>query len=289
MIIKIQLLAICLLFPFLSLATHISGQSKSENKPFYVLTIPKAGTFLLSKMLTMLTDKKGAPVWATFPGANVWQYPNENRDVLLPEKKMEKSFKTFLARNQFHFAHFNFAENFNLYSSTHPEYIKIILIRDLRDVCISMVYYLSEEIEAEINNSNFDDKLMFVIQQGDLSKEHHFWKIEKLAKIAVEWIKDPEVVVCRFENLVGENGGGSLKAQQNQIKTIARALNINLTSKKLNKMTSQLFGVRQGPDIGGTYREGKIGSWQNHFKDDHKEAFNQILGPLQSELGYPLF
>lgn len=271
----------------------INSPKNESPKEFYVLTIPKAGTFLLSKMLNMLTKKNGVSVWSVFPKEIIWKFAkNEEPSSLISNEEMEKSFQARLKYNQFHFAHFNFAENFQNYSLSHPEYAKIILIRDLRDVCVSAVYFLSERIEKAINSSSMDDKLMFIIQQGDLLFPHaSFWKIKKLAQIAAKWINDPSVIVCRFEDLVGEKGGGSLKAQQKQIVMIANSLNIPLSSKNLDKITSQLFGVKKGPDIGGggTYREGKIGSWQTHFKEEHKVAFNRILGPVQQELGYPLF
>lgn len=275
-------------YPLLSLSTATDElQSKNDSKQFYVLTIPKAGTFLISKMLTLLTGKTAIPMWTIFPGNIAW---NENPHSPILSRELEKLFDTLKNSNKFPFAHFNFAEKFLEYSLSHPEYEKIILIRDLRDLCISAVYFTSEEIEEKIDSSHFDDKLMFIIEGGEVQMEiGFFWKIEKMAKIAVQWMKDPTITVCRFENLVGEKGGGSLAAQQQQIETIARALNIPLSSKKLNKMTNHLFGVRHGPDISGTYREGQIGSWQSHFKENHKQAFNRVLGTLQKELGYPCF
>lgn len=264
-----------------------------SSAPFYVLTIPKAGTFLLNKLLTMLTGKLGVPVWGVFK-QNSWKFANEaDPDSFIENKKLEKSFKKRIKLNEFHLAHMNFAENFRRYSKQHSEYEKIVLIRDLRDVCVSTVYYLSEEIEAVIHSTSFDDKLMFVINSETLINEKgffdSFWKLDKLANIAAEWIKDPTVTICRFEDLIGEKGGGSLEAQQRQITEIANTLNIPLTSKKINEIASQLFGVQNGLETGATFREGKIGSWTAHFKEEHKEAFNRKLGQVQQELGYPIF
>lgn len=271
-----------------------------ESKQFYVLTIPKAGTFLLVKLLAMLTEKRQRIVWdGFFKTPNIWAFASqEDPDFLIPMEDIDEFFLSCLESNRFPLAHFNFAENFQSHSLQHPEYAKIILIRDLRDVCVSTVFYLSEEIENVINSSSFDDKLMFVIKgenlyqkEGDLNQKSFgaFWKIDKLANIAIKWMKDPSVTVCRFEDLVGEKGGGSIESQREQIVKIANTLNISLTSKELNKLTSQLFGVRKGPDISGTYRDGKIGSWQEYFKDEHKEAFHHLLGPVQTKLGYPSF
>ncbi len=265
-----------------------------DSKPFYVLTIPKAGTFLLAKMLGMLTGKNGKAVWTSIKDPRVWKFASkQDPDSLIAEDELERIFLNNTKTNYYPFAHLNFSENFQEFSLNHPEYEKIVMIRDLKDVCISFVYYLSEQIEEVIHSSSFDDKLMFVIEGRNLSEKRgtfaFFWNLEKLAKIAIEWIGDPTVTVCRFEDLIGEKGGGTLEAQQNQIIQIANILNISLTTKKIDRITSQLFGVRKGPQIGLTYREGQIGSWKMHFKDEHKEAFNRILGPLQKELGYSLF
>ncbi len=214
--------------------------------------------------------------------AQAFCFPNEETNG------SDFSFANWKKNNIFASAHFNLAEYFNCLWQKHPEYIKIIHIRDLRDVCVSCTFFQSEEIEKEIGTSCFAEKLLFVLSLEN-KPCNYILRIKKYAEIAAEWIKDPLAVVCRFENLIGEKGGESLISQQEQITAIAKSLNINLDRSKLDWITDNLFGIRSGPSLPSTYREGKIGSWRKFFNAEHKKAFEEHLGEIQLHLGYDLF
>lgn len=261
----------------------------SESNDFYVLTIPKSGSHLILKMLNMLTNKTYVPAAFTFPNLHGFTFGDESPNAFIPEKELEDTFAFWKQSNCFALAHFNFAESFYNFSLKHPEYVKIIQIRDLRDVCVSSAFFNSNEIENEIGPCSFDEKLMFVINLGNKPLKNQIHRIEKNARIAAKWSKDPTVIVSRFEDLVGTQGGGNSDIQKNQIIKIANCLNIPLDPLKLQLIAYNLFGKEKGPKLSVTFREGKTGSWKKYFKEEHKEAFIQTMGDVQTQLGYPLF
>jgi len=201
---------------------------------------------------------------------------------------LENYIKVNQAKNKFSLAHFNFSEPFQQFSENNPNYLKIIQIRDLRDVLVSLVFYQSNEIENETGFTNFDEKLMYVITR-DKESVSSVINIYKHAENATQWIKDPDVIVCRFEDLVGPQGGGSLEKKQELLVKLANSLNILLDENIVNNVMSNLFGKQGDSYLNLTFREGRIGNWKKYFKKEHIEAFeNEGWADLQLRLGYPL-
>lgn len=256
-------------------------------KDFFVLTIPKSGSHLILKMLRMVTEKHHVLPSQTFPQRNAYQFPDEDNCVI-DQKEIEEAFLFWKDSHHFPLAHFNFSENFFLFSQNHPEYVKIILIRDLRDACVSCAIFQSDTIEQEIGPCSLKEKILFIINLGKKTTTNKFLRIEENARHVLPWLSDPETVVCRFENLVGEKGGGSLAAQMQQIVDICLKLEIYVPIEKLESILATLFGVDEGPIFPSTFREGKIGGWRNYFDEEINEAFNGQLGELQLKLGYSL-
>lgn len=269
-------------------SAHASNQSNQETD-FYVLTIPKSGSHLILKMLTMLTNKTHVFAGLVFSQLNAFTFSEEDPLAYISDEEMGNAFATWKRAHQFPLAHFNFSESFHQFSLLHPQYVKIIQIRDLRDVCLSCAHQHAEQIEDEIGPCTFDEKLLFVITLSDKPTKHPYLRIEKNARLAVKYMEDPNTLVCRFENLVGLNGGGNREDQIRQIEEIARGLNIEVQSSQIDWIVENLFGTATGPQILSTFREGKIGSWKNYFKDEHIKAFNEVFGDLQTALGYPSF
>ncbi len=279
-----QLLFTLLIFflPGLSFSEQNKGIT-SESQKFYVLTIPKSGTHMVMKLITLLTGKEAEMGWRNFAlNKEFCDLSHEGFTAV------ENAFHQWELSNRYFISHFYFPHNCSKFSQKHPEYIKIINIRDLRDAFISQVFNQRGELEKECGSADFNEQLMFVINLGDKPTTEKILRIERQAKFAVEWIKRPNIILSRFEDLVGEKGGGSLKAQEEQILKIANGLNISLSKEKLEIINQQLFGNKKGPSIESTFREGKIGYWKAYFNETHENAFKQRLGDLQLALGYTL-
>jgi hypothetical protein len=273
---------------FLNFYSEATITQPSASPDFFVLTIPKSGSHLLAKLLYMLTNKKHVFPSRQFPQSNFYSFCDEKPNAYIPELQLEEAITQWKFHHLFPLSHFNNSENFYHFSLKHPDYVKLIEIRDLRDVCVSTVFFHFADIEKEIGPCTFDEKLMFIINLDQIPHQHPFIRVAKHAQKALMWIAELDTVVCRFENLVGQNGGGTLEAQEKQILEIASQLHIVLTQSQLKWITTNLFGVHTGPFLPSSFREGKIGSWTKYFKQEHIEAFKQHLGDLQLQLGYPL-
>lgn len=87
-------------------------------------------------------------------------------------------------------------------------------------------------------------------------------------------------LLVRFEDLVGERGGGSCAAQRKSIEQICSYLDLDVDKQKIASVQENLFGSS------GTFRKGQIGSWRSEFSEEHKVAVKEVAGNLLIELGY---
>lgn len=250
-------------------------------EPFAVITIPKSGSHLLIKALYSMTEF--TPYWHTDP----------------PE--LEPLFH----QSHFPYTHCCLSSSLLHYYDNHP--IKYIVgIRDLRDVCVSIVYQIRKGIwpeftydpikRAKFNRLTFDEQLLFVIQQEYELKPPEIQLqlgIKKVAEQALLLLHNPNALVCRYEDLVGRHGEGTEEAQQMLLKKISLHIGLSFNAEQIATLTSHLYGNEINPfgqgdfiNYQSTFREGKIGSWKKIFKETHKIAFKKRLGSALIALGY---
>ena len=281
---------------------------------FEVISIAKSGTYLIFKTIHLLT----------------------NHQSIYRETPLQLEYT---------FAHFPFSD----YASPNfSERSAIFMIRDPRDIIVSMVYHiinhgwplLEKSTFEKFLSLSFDDQLMYLIEndlpQHPLSKalfqasettqqsdslpaklenpiaeeEHLDPRLEEIKKTAA-FLNTPlsqdalnmisrelygvestpqraHSLLIRFENLVGEKGGGSLNSQLEELKKIATFLNIPLSQDALSLIADELYGIEsiQNTALAATFREGKIGAWRNTFKKEHKEEFKKRFNEYLIALGY---
>jgi hypothetical protein len=87
--------------------------------------------------------------------------------------------------------------------------------------------------------------------------------------------------VVRFEDLVGDLGGGSKKAQYQLIKHLAGHLRLTLRMSDIERIAEASYSSRSP-----TFRKGQMGTWKAELTAEHKEAFKNIAGDLLIDLGY---
>jgi hypothetical protein len=87
----------------------------------------------------------------------------------------------------------------------------------------------------------------------------------------------PNVLKLRFEDLVGEEGGGSREVQHAAVERWARFLAVDVPTEQL---TESLFGGTR------TFHEGRTDSWRDVFKEHHLRAFEREFGDVLEDYGY---
>ena len=95
------------------------------------------------------------------------------------------------------------------------------------------------------------------------------------------WLNCSQAMVVRFEDLVGNKGGGSDKRQRQAIHRMAGHIGINLTSIELARIIANIF---QSGSL--TFRSGQIGKWKSAFSDVHVTTFKETAGHRPALYGY---
>lgn len=171
----------------------------------------------------------------------------------------------------------------------------LFIYRDLRDVAISHARWITKENRIflhpiYLNQSGFDEQLMSSIvgtpvgtpfgsnvSQPDIGRDFSRWK---------GWTNNSDTLAIRFEDLVGERGGGSEEKRLYVVEQILDYLEINLSAQEIE---SKFASYTMNPEESHTFKKGgkgSIGGWRSVFNDNHKKAFKQVAGDLLIELGY---
>ncbi len=272
-------LSLLLCFLIAKLGAYQVQDSRPE--PFALFTVPKAGSHLLIKTLHFMTGF--TPAWhTTSPSLAEWYN-----------------------QSQFPYTHCVLSESLLTYYSNSP--VKQILgIRDLRDVSVSIVHQILKGTWPEFTNFpqklaafkelDFDQQLLFVIEQEyelQPPKINLQLGLQKVAHQAVYLSSNPAILICRYEDLIGVEGGGEREKQLQTLRKIANHIGVFFSDNEIESLALHLYGNTDNPfgkkdfkDYQSTFREGKIGAWKSFFKPMHKDAFKRRLGQALIDLGY---
>lgn len=245
---------------FMGLCLSIFSYADSHPKKIAIITIPKSGSHLLTKAIMMMTGI--AHVGHSRKTFNFDWYKQIQSDYVL---------------------HAHIFPAFDPIK-TDPESIKIVGIRDLRDVCISAKHFLETDYwypnfcnHSVFFRSNEHDRISYMIKFP--GQNQHF-SIKEFAHRALEWMKVPDVYVCRFENLVGPMGGGSRELQIKTLTELAKHIQVDLSPEQIDSIADNLWGSSK------TFRKGKKSNWKEVFSPIHKELAKQYLGDELIDMGY---
>ncbi len=169
------------------------------------------------------------------------------------------------------------------------EHIKktITIIRDPRDMAISMINHSRTRPQHHAHNYLFDElvsesqRLRAVL----LGYDNNFGSligIQQMYTSMLKWKEEIKNITLNFEDLVGKRGGGSLEKQISSIKELIHYLDLSaeVDDEKVHDIAKNSFGVS------GTFRKGKIGAWKNIYSQSDIELYKSEIGDLLIDLGY---
>jgi sulfotransferase 6B1 len=247
--------------------------AEHRQRPFVVVTPPKAGTHLLTKAVEKLTGKKCRSIFSTYV------LSHEDWKDQLAQAEEDNCFIQIHALPK--------AQQIQSLKRLHCRVI--FLIRDPRDQAVSLLHFIEErnwslgplslDMEPYMSLS-LEDKLHEIIT-GDLTG---FSGVSKIFSRYLPWSYQGKdfVLTLRYEDLVGSKGGGSDIKQQEAMKKLAQFVKLNLTDQQIAAYARTIYG-KPGEK---TFRKGQIGDWQNYFKFKHNYEMNRLFGEKMKEVGY---
>jgi hypothetical protein len=154
--------------------------------------------------------------------------------------------------------------------------------RDPRAQMVSMIRFLAENPTADETPGaqvyrpilrslgSMDRMLSFAISDREFPYREVYRKHRWM-------LYHPNVLKLRFEDLVGEEGGGSRALQAAAVEHWARFLAVDVP---IEQLTGALFGGTK------TFHEGRTDSWRGVFKEHHLRAFEREFGDVLVDYGY---
>jgi len=232
-------------------------------------SIPKAGTNMMERALTFIPGMRMAP----FRTLMSWDASSSQRIT----RRLRR-----LRKGQFINAHLP-ANETTLGLVDELGIKTLFLIRDPRDVVISHYKYVNEidtthyshDFIASLPDDNARLKAVITGETGVIESAADVWQQYS------GWLTDPNTLVIKFEDLIGNQGGGSQELQYGVIDAIAMHLKIKISSSDIEYIAGNVFSKNAS-----TFRKGQIGNWKDIFTDEHVELFKEETGNLLIELGY---
>ena len=232
-------------------------------------SIPKSGTHLLERLLYLLPG-----ISRQFAGT-FWVQD----DLPLFQQKCAR-----LQNGQFMVSHLFYREEYPAILDEHG--IKpILMIRDPRDVVISNVNYITRANKKHrlhdffANHLQNDKERLHCCIKG--SREPEEYSIGCFSEKFYPWTQSDKVLTIRFEDLIGQDGGGSEKAQKQAVDRILDFISVGLKQEERRELIKRVFYTRSK-----TFNKGCINQWNTVFDDDDKKLFKEVAGDWLIKYGY---
>lgn len=230
---------------------------------------PKAGTNLIERLLIK------TPYLRRKPGRMLMLWDIENIEIAFNKLKSIKA-------GQFLSSHMIYDEK--IFDTMKQEDIKgIMIIRDIRSKIISHFKYVTymdvtHKTHNFFKNLNDDEERINAIIDG---VPNIVASIDEELNKYSGWLNNPDILVIKFEDLVGEKGGGSQIKQHDVLEKIISFLNISISKKQISKIKSQIFSKKVR-----TFRSGKINQWDEYLNESQKNKIKIKAGQWLIDNGY---
>ena len=159
---------------------------------------------------------------------------------------------------------------------------KIIhVVRDPRDVLVSWTHYVRDQpwhfAHEALSSVKFEQAIRLVLR-GFSSCNCKVLSFKDILARSMGWLTDPSVKVIRFEELVGERGGGDRYLQAKVIESFISFIEIAEASS--DKIASCLYGGTH------TFRKGQIGGWSKELSPFLLSEIKEELSSTIRHMGY---
>jgi hypothetical protein len=250
-------------------------------------SFPKAGTHLLSTLLASLPRMMFSGTHAALGDFTTDPERHGSPDAVrwaALRKRLDSS-----RNGQFVTGHFPAVEGL---SGLLDElgYASLLMLRDPRDVLVSGAHYVGDMESHDLHRRfteqyrTLDERIMAEIT-GFAANEYGRGQAslgERLESY-LPWLDAPGVLVVRFEDLVGDSGGGTRSRQLETISAVAKHVGRSLSDAQRERSADRVWSPRST-----TFRGGRSGAWKETLTDQHLAALRRTAAPQMARLGYPL-
>ena len=157
----------------------------------------------------------------------------------------------------------------------------VLVLRDPRAVLNAFVHYVPtvrhHPMRRHFETLGLEQRYAFALAGGWAGKVY-LEPLDNCCRAMETWKASPDVLTVRFEDLVGEKGGGSADRQEDVCSTLAAYLGIPDASR--DHAIENLFGASL------TFRSGQIASWREEMPAHLQERATGTLASILAQWGY---
>lgn len=243
-----------------------------DGSRIFANSIPKSGTNLLKRILHLTPCT--APRWT-------YQIDQSCLDLFRQVRRTR--------RGQLITAHLGWSGGLSELLK-QEEFCTFLMVRDLRDIAVSAAFYIGGKDKSHRLHTYFKclksdaERLTASIVgiEGHLLRDGIRSKsIGEHADSYLSWLDEPDCLVLRFEDLIGDKGGGDDNKQLETVRAVVQHLGLSLTNGQVRNIAQNAFST-----TARTFRKGIIGDWRNHFTEKHKKQFKETAGEALIKMGY---
>ncbi len=254
-------------------------------------SIPKSGTFLLSRVLTLLGYQNVAdnrPISQRIlnrlslgnPACLIhdvvmrhWERkfysytnPSNNQKLLpigvtSPELVPEELVRKWLLKVPYGMqmvGHVPYSHSFDVILQEH-DYKHLVIIRNPKDVLVSFLHYVVKPghvFRKDFMRLSEEERLSLAFYGGYAPLcDRNIIGLDNAFQSVLEWKQSQNCLIVKFEDLVGEKGGGTFQRQYDIVKKIIDYLGIDSNESSVIQVCKQAFSRESR-----TFRNGQIGS-----------------------------
>ncbi len=157
---------------------------------------------------------------------------------------------------------------------------KILMLRDPRDLLISQLHWIHATGICPGSQENWNN-----LSMDEQIKELLLWNssqsIASLTKEMVESLHAKNTYICRFEELIGESGGGTKASQEAAIASLSKFVGCKLSDPHISQIAEQSFR------LSGSLRRDQVGIFRSYFSEENQALCKELFGRDIALLGYP--
>lgn len=253
----------------------------------FINSLPKSGTNLLAKCLllfgyterghlstgTVLDSRPAAMFRRLFWRTHKQGYSLGVNSPIEVRRRPVDAMLRRVRENQFVSAHVGYRRDL-LDTVLEQGFVPIQVIRDPRAVLASFVPYVVGDKSHFLNPlfTSLSPEARYAAMLDGIERNGQIQRPLRTCCLALDpWIENDRVYTVRFEDIVGEKGGGSDTRRLEVLGEIAGRLAI--PEPDIQRVSEELYGPGRH-----TFRKGKVDTW----KDEIPPA---LLPRLESELG----
>ena len=245
--------------------------------PVLVNSFPKSGTHLLVQIVEAIP---GAVNYGTFIASMM-------SSMIFRERPVKKHIKVLklIVPNEIVSAHLFYLPDYEKILNS-MNCVHFFIYRDLRDVVISEVHYLTfmnrwHRLHPYYKKlPDLNTRISLAIN-GFENEEIgiDYPNIAKRFKRYSGWLESENVCAIKFEDLVG-------KKRRETIERMMVFYQSHLYQKvDISELVEKAI-ANINPQESHTFRKGEVNQWQSVFNEDHNQQFERVAGDLLREIGY---